>query len=122
MHLDKYRIFIAEDDLSLASALEDMLRFMNFIVVGPYHTLDSAFTGSDIEEFDAALLDVNLGGEKVFLLAAKLEREGVPFLFMSGLKDSLPPNLAKLYRCIDKGTLVQDLEAEVYNLLSKYSV
>lgn len=116
--MGELRILVAEDDLGLASAMDEMLKYMGYAVVGPYHTLESALSGAELEEFDAAILDVNLGGEKVFELAAMLEREKTPFLFMSGLSDSLPENLAKFYQCVDKGTLVEDLEARVSRLVN----
>lgn len=116
--MDKLKILVAEDDLALASALEEMLRYMDYVVVGPYHTLESALIGAELEDFDAALLDINLGGEKVFELAAMLEVEQTPFLFMSGLADSLPEYLAKHYRCVDKGTLVDELEDEIRTLVN----
>ena len=42
----------------------------------------------------AALLDVNLAGEKVFPVADQLRRRGVPFAFASGYGlDGLRPDL-----------------------------
>lgn len=112
----KFKIFLAEDDLSLASAMEDMLRFLDYAVVGPFHTLESARKGVEQEQFDAAVLDINLGGEKAFELAAMIEARNIPLMFMSGLKDSLPMSLSRHYKCVDKGTLMLDLESEVHDL------
>ena len=45
----------------------------------------------DEAEFDAALLDVNLGGQKVDELAAALTQKNIPFAFVTGYgREGLP--------------------------------
>lgn len=46
--------------------------------------LPKAMELAQAEHFDAAVLDVNLAGERVFPLAALLREQGVPFMFASG--------------------------------------
>ena len=49
---------------------------------------------------DAAILDVNLGGEMVFPLAEALRDRGVPFMFATGYDSwALPPAYADVPRC-----------------------
>ncbi|MEA2773389.1 MAG: hypothetical protein QOD93_6351, partial [Acetobacteraceae bacterium] len=44
------------------------------------------------ETFDLAVLDVNLGGEKVYPVAEVLAERHIPFLFLSGYGDeAIPP-------------------------------
>uniref|UniRef100_UPI0035947906 response regulator n=1 Tax=Blastomonas sp. TaxID=1909299 RepID=UPI0035947906 len=43
--------------------------------------------------FDSAILDVNLGTEKVWPLAEALRDKGVPFVFASGGGDEIPAHL-----------------------------
>jgi CheY-like chemotaxis protein len=45
---------------------------------------------------DLAVLDVNLGGERAYPIAERLEADGVPFLFTTGYgKSGLDPRWAR---------------------------
>jgi CheY-like chemotaxis protein len=47
------------------------------------------------EELDAAILDVNLGGESVYPVADMLHARGIPFVFMTGYGSaSIDPRFA----------------------------
>lgn len=54
--------------------------------------LSKAIELANDEPFDAAVLDVNLAGERVFPLAALLRERGVPFLFASGYGEAGLPS------------------------------
>ena len=43
-----------------------------------------SFVATAARDLDAAVLDVNLGGEKVYPVAEKLVASGVPFVFSTG--------------------------------------
>ena len=116
---DMSKVLVIEDDIGLAMALADTLRYMGIDVVGPVHDLQSAQRAIDQEKCDAALVDVDLTGESAVELVEYLERKNISFAFMSGLADQLPVQLAARYRCVDKGTIVEDLAAEVDRLLHK---
>ena len=67
--------------------------------------LQPALKAAREEPLDAAVLDVNLAGERVDPVAEALAERGVPFLFMTGYdRDMLPaehadrPALAKPFR------------------------
>ena len=78
------RVFVAEDEVIVAMALEDMLVELGHSVVGPAASLAQARELSEAAEFDAALIDVNLNGEYSYELAALLRDKGVPFAFVTG--------------------------------------
>lgn len=61
-----------------------MLSLAGFDVVGPFMSSRSAEALIDSEDIGAALLDVNLGDETSFSLAAKLKARGIPFAFVTG--------------------------------------
>ena len=54
----------------------------------------------DKRRVDGALLDVRLGGEKVFPVAERLRDEGVPFAFITGYNDDIPKSLGAAPRAI----------------------
>jgi DNA-binding response OmpR family regulator len=60
---------------------------MGCFVSGPFCTISEAMAASEGQRFDAAVLDVNLGGETVYPLAAELTRKGVPCIFVTGYDD-----------------------------------
>ncbi len=78
------RILVVEDEFLVACMLEDDLRDRGYDIVGPYNGLASALDAVRTKEFDAAVLDVNLGGTPVFPLADDLVRRAIPFVFLSG--------------------------------------
>lgn len=78
------RVLIAEDEFLAAILLEEELRLAGWETVGPFYTLAQARSAVEIEQFDLALLDINLNGEMVYPLARELRARGIPFIFLSG--------------------------------------
>lgn len=85
-HLLGKRILIVEDEAMVAMMVEDMLDDAGCVVVGVAGTLQTALrrAGDETLAMDGAVLDVNLGGEKVFPVADVLAARGVPFVFATG--------------------------------------
>jgi CheY-like chemotaxis protein len=82
---------VVEDEMLVAWLLEDMLGDLGCVVVGPAASVTQALTMLDAEAIDAAVLDLNLNGERSFPVADALAARGVPFAFSTGYaKDSLP--------------------------------
>jgi CheY-like chemotaxis protein len=83
------RILVVEDEMMIAMLVEDMLAELGCSVVGPAHALDTALVLASTElGLDAALLDVNLGGQPVFAVADALRAKGVPAIFSTGYGDA----------------------------------
>jgi len=75
------RVLVVEDEMLVAALLEDRLEALGCHVIGPAAAVGDALELLKTEEIDAAVLDVNLGGEKVFPVADVLAARGIPFLF-----------------------------------------
>lgn len=92
VELAGFSVFVAEDEALVAMNLEDMLRDLGCSVLGPAMRLDQA--ERMLEEglaCDAAILDINLGGEMVFPVAEKLRARGIPIIFTTGYgREGLP--------------------------------
>jgi CheY-like chemotaxis protein len=83
------RVLVVEDEMMIAMLVEDMLAELGCSVVGPAHALDAALNLAKTESgLDAALLDVNLGGQPVFAVADALRAKGVPAIFSTGYGDA----------------------------------
>ena len=85
------RILIVEDSPVLAPFTVDVLEELGCAVVGPAPNMAAAREMVDAGEFDAALMDVHIRGERVFPLCEALAAKGVPFVLTSGYADWTMP-------------------------------
>ncbi|MEQ8268431.1 MAG: PAS domain S-box protein [Parvibaculum sp.] len=85
------RILLIEDEPLVAMDTEEQLRSAGCTIVGPAASVREARDLIAEAEFDAALVDANLGGAPVGELAAALTRKGIPFAFATGYgREALP--------------------------------
>ena len=80
------RVLVVEDEALVAMLLEDMLADHGCTVAAAASRIGQAMDllADSTLEFDAAILDVNLGGEPIFPVAEALAARGVPFVFATG--------------------------------------
>ncbi|WP_281285593.1 MULTISPECIES: response regulator [Mesorhizobium] len=76
-------MLVVEDEALVAMLIEDMLMELGYEVLGPAMRLEPALMAPD-ENFDVALLDVNLANEQSFPVAQLLRERGIPFVFATG--------------------------------------
>ncbi|AOR80343.1 response regulator [Novosphingobium resinovorum] len=84
MSLAGKRVLVVEDEMLVAMNIEDTLTELGAIVVGPAMRLDTALDLAEREEFDLAMLDVNIHGGRSYPVATLLKSRGVPFIFATG--------------------------------------
>jgi CheY-like chemotaxis protein len=86
------RILVVEDDFLVATLLAEIFESVGWQVVGPVAHLATALEAAASEGFDAATLDVNLGGQTVYPVAEVLDTRRVPFVFVTACgREGLPP-------------------------------
>lgn len=79
------RVFVVEDESLVAMQLEDMLFDLGCEVIGPAMRLRRAIETVEAGiAADVAILDVNIGGDKVYPVASLLEERGIPIVFATG--------------------------------------
>ena len=78
------RVFVVEDSPLIADLIQDLLQDLGCELVGPTGNMGIAIEQAANLEFDAAIIDVNIRGGKVFPVAEILQRRGIPFLLASG--------------------------------------
>jgi two-component sensor histidine kinase/DNA-binding response OmpR family regulator len=89
------RVMVVEDEALIAMVLVENLQEMGLSAVGPFSRVADALKVH--EEIDAAILDVNLGGESVYPVAEMLSARGIPFVFMTGYGSaSIDPRFANV--------------------------
>lgn len=108
-------VLLVEDEMCLAMMLQDLLEDAGYRVIKAAR-LPGALALAEVEDIDAAILDVNLAGKDVFPVADELRRRGVPFMFASGYGEhGLPgefrdcPVLQKPYDPVALETMLGDV-------------
>jgi CheY-like chemotaxis protein len=82
--LDGKRILVVEDEALIAAMVEDMLMELGATVVGPASSIAQALVLVNSDDFDAAVLDVNIRSEQVDPVAEILMARNVPIVFATG--------------------------------------
>jgi two-component system, chemotaxis family, CheB/CheR fusion protein len=77
-------VLMVEDSAVVAAEIAGLLEELGCRVVGPAASLDEAVRFAAENELDAAVLDINLNGTKVYPLADQLRARRVPFIFITG--------------------------------------
>ena len=85
------RILVVEDSPVVGPFTADLLGELGCEVVGPAPNMAAARELVEAGDFDAALVDIHIRGERVFPLCEMLEAQGVPFVFTSGYADRNMP-------------------------------
>lgn len=83
------RVLVLEDEALIALQIESILEELGAAVVGPVATVTEAVALLQDAKPDAAILDVNLAGERSDAVADACAALGVPFLFCTGYPDGL---------------------------------
>ena len=78
------RVLVVEDEALVAMAIRESLDTLGYSVVGPCSKITEAVVALRHNRVDAAVLDINLGGESVYPLADILKAENIPFIFVTG--------------------------------------
>ena len=78
------KVLVVEDNYLLAEVICDFITECELQPVGPASGLESGLAMAREGTFDAALLDLNLGGRFCFPICAVLKDRGLSFAFLTG--------------------------------------
>ena len=78
------RVLVVEDEYLVAALIEEMLESAGCVVIGPIPRVPEALEAVDRDTCDAAVLDINLAGERIDPVAEALSKRNVPFVFVTG--------------------------------------
>lgn len=78
------RILLVEDEAVIALTAEDMIEELGCTVAAHAASVAEALERVAADEFDLALLDINLNGHMSTPVAEALQRQGKPFIFTTG--------------------------------------
>ena len=82
--LAKRRVLVVEDEALVGIMIQECMTELGFQIVGPVCTASDALAAAKDGDFDAAILDINLGDGMVYQVAEILARRHVPFVFVTG--------------------------------------
>lgn len=83
------RVLVVEAEFLVSLATTDLLENVGCEIVGPATSLAMAVRLAQSEPLDAAVLDIDVGGEMIWPVAEELDRRGVPFLFLSAINQMM---------------------------------
>jgi two-component sensor histidine kinase/DNA-binding response OmpR family regulator len=78
------RVLLVEDEALVAMMVQECLADFGYQVIGPISTATEAAARAKDGNFEAAVLDINLGDGAVYPIADMLMARGVPFVFVTG--------------------------------------
>jgi CheY-like chemotaxis protein len=110
------RVLVVEDEPVVAMCLEDILEGLGCVTVGPASRLAEGLTLAQAGGLDAAILDINLGGERSTAIAQTLRDDQVPFVFASGYGNP-PDGFAEAMPILEKPYREADVIAALVRLL-----
>jgi two-component sensor histidine kinase len=82
--LNGNRLLLVEDEALVASMMTEALIEIGFEIIGPFGKMDYRLGAAVSGKIDAAILDVNIGGELVYPIAEILAARAIPFAFVTG--------------------------------------
>jgi PAS domain S-box-containing protein len=89
------RALVIEDEALVGMFTCDCLEELGYEILGPYANMADAEEAIETEDFDLAVLDVNLTGRPVYPLAERLSQMNVPFIFVTGYgRESINPKFS----------------------------
>lgn len=107
----RLRVLVVEDESLVAMFLEDVLEDLGHEMVGPYSRVDAALPAAQSENFDVAILDVNVNGQAIFPVAEAIASRGLPFIFSTGYGQKSLPEQYRSRPTLDKPFLPSDVES-----------
>ena len=111
------RILLIEDSPVVAPFTADLLAELGCTVVGPAPHMATARELVEEEDFDAAIMDIHIRGERVFPLCEALAAKRVPFLLTSGYADWQVPDKWEDRPRLQKPYTIEQVEQALSKLL-----
>ena len=84
---NRLRLLLVEDEALVSMHMEFLLERMGHEVLATAASVDQALSAIAARAPDAAVLDVNLNGQRVTPVAEALAGGSIPFLLMTGYSD-----------------------------------
>jgi CheY-like chemotaxis protein len=117
--LEGRRVLVVEDEPFIAMTLEDMLTDLGCVVAGMAGQVGEALALIESTEIDAAVLDVNLGTQKIDPVADALSARSLPFVFTTGYGRTGVPAAHTSHEVVQKPFRMEDLAKALVDELQR---
>lgn len=77
-------VFLVEDETLIQMMIAEMIEELGHTVTAQASDLTQALSLAQTADFDVAILDVNLSGQRIDPVAEALSQRNLPFIFASG--------------------------------------
>jgi len=77
-------VFLVEDETLIQMMVADMIEELGHTIIAQASDLNQALSLAQTADFDVAILDINLNGQRIDPVAEALLRRNLPFIFASG--------------------------------------
>jgi CheY-like chemotaxis protein len=104
------RVLVVEDESMIRMLLDGMLSDIGYTMTAEAGALDEAMALAKQEEFDVAILDVNLHSEPITPVAEILTQRGLPFVFATGADLRGVPEAYRAHPILQKPFRVEELK------------
>lgn len=113
------RVLIVEDNAALAYDLHDIVEDTGARPIGPALDIQAAMHLIITSQVDCALLDVNIGDDLIWPVARQLQKNRVPFSFISAKcsQRELPSDLSS-HICLSKPAKTVEVVSTLCNLVT----
>ena len=112
------RVLVVEDEYLIRMLMEDMLAELGYDLAAAVGTIAEASEQAGTNDFDLAVLDVNLDGTEIFPVADILAKRGVPFVFVTGYGEGSLPEKYRGRPALQKPFQSEQLKATLAGLLA----
>lgn len=107
------RVLVVEDEAIVSMLIEDMLLDLGIEVVGPVSKMSEALELAPDIDADAAVLDINIGGQLTYPIADALQARNIPVVFATGYGAAALPERYRRTPTLHKPFNRQDFEAAI---------
>lgn len=107
------RCLLVEDESIVRLMVADMLEQLGHDVVAEAANINSALNIAKTAEFDIAILDINIAGDRIDPVAELIEERGIPFIFASGYGRAGAPEKFRNRPVVQKPFLIESLKDTV---------
>lgn len=115
----RLHVLVIEDEPLISMVVEFAIEQLGHDMVGPFARLDEAIAAAGRDDYDCAVVDVNIVGGASYAVAKLLVDKQRPFFLASGYGDwALPENLRNQPRLVKPYT-GQQLDTELQRLFDR---
>ncbi len=112
------RVLVVEDEALICLTLQDVLEDLGCVIAAMCTTLQQAMDSASRDDFDVAILDVNLNGEEITPVSVALHDRDIPFIFSTGYGRNGVPKQFSHYPLIEKPFRDSDVQVSLQTAMN----